>query len=377
AIDVGLFRLVLLNLISNSLESIADNGVISISLERTSDKTAIFVADNGAQISPDSAQNLFKLGFTTKKSHAGIGLYVSTRLLRQQHGDLSFARDFHKQTKNFCVMLPEYNLFEKTSTNIDALTILINQKEYYVSQLQAKLSTLRNQNVSKSQEEEISKQFKLLTTAFSQNLSNELLVIEATVLDVIQRLPADNIPLKNSFQKIINNCAYCRLLTRNILELGEGIAPKLMEFSLIDTAKDILSLVDRKMPSHLYKIDLDIDPLLPNIEADEVQMKQVFMNLIKNALDAMPNGGTLSIRIIQDENFALIEIGDTGAGIPPENITRLFHLGFTTKPRGYGIGLYSIKNILDRHHGTIEVFSKIQKGTIFRFRLPLKQSFER
>jgi signal transduction histidine kinase len=127
------------------------------------------------------------------------------------------------------------------------------------------------------------------------------------------------------------------------------------------------------MPPSLYKIDWDVDFLIPDIAADETQLKQVFMNLVKNALDAMPNGGTLRIHLQQIDDFAQIEIGDTGCGIIPENLPRLFNLGFTTKPKGYGIGLYSIKNILDRHNGTIEVDSRVGKGTTFRLQIPIMQ----
>jgi len=159
----------------------------------------------------------------------------------------------------------------------------------------------------------------------------------------------------------------------NILELGENTSLKLSKVSLIEIVGNVLSLLERKMPSYLYNVEWEVDFLIPDIEADEVQIQQIFMNLLKNALDAMPNGGTLSIHFQQDDSFVQVDISDTGTGIPPENLKRLFQLGFTTKPKGYGIGLYSVRNILERHKGTIEVFSTVNNGATFRFRLPIKQ----
>lgn len=200
-----------------------------------------------------------------------------------------------------------------------------------------------------------------------------MLSIETIALDALRKFSSDDDQIKVSFQKIIKNCAYCRLLAMNILELGENTSLKLSKVSLIEIVGNVLSLLERKMPSYLYNVEWEVDFLIPDIEADEVQIQQIFMNLLKNALDAMPNGGTLSIHFQQDDSFVQVDISDTGTGIPPENLKRLFQLGFTTKPKGYGIGLYSVRNILERHKGTIEVFSTVNNGATFRFRLPIKQ----
>jgi len=119
SLDAGLFRIVLLNLLSNSLESINHKGRITVSIESMGNKTAIFVEDDGVQIFPKDAESIFKLGFTTKKSHCGIGLYVSKRLLRQQYGELSFAREFHNQTKVFSFLLPNNIVPDESAISIN------------------------------------------------------------------------------------------------------------------------------------------------------------------------------------------------------------------------------------------------------------------
>lgn len=376
-VDIGLLQLVLLNLILNSLESMPETGKISLHVVNVNKKMAIFVEDNGAAISSEEVQNLFKLGFTTKKSHAGFGLYVSKRLLKQQSGDLYFARDFHSNTKIFGVLLPNNQQeLQANSDDPDMIMRRIRSLENLINMMREELTNFRNQSLTESQQEILSKKFQEITTTFSKNLSNELLVIEATIQEAIKKMPKKDALSEAAFRKITRNCFYCRLLTNNILAIGEGARPEVEDISLIDILEEVLLLVDRKMPPGLYSVEWDVDPLLPNIIADTLQMKQVFMNLIKNALDAMPHGGVLKLKLEIEGSFVIAEVEDTGMGVSPENISRLFQLGFTTKSKGYGIGLFSIKKIIENHNGKIEVSSVEWQGTTFKVKLPLASQEE-
>src|SRR5436190_12371926 len=102
--------------------------------------------------------------------------------------------------------------------------------------------------------------------------------------------------------------------------------------------------------------------LLP-IEVDPDQLQQVFINLINNSLDAMPAGGALLISTQSEDGGVLIELADTGEGIPAEQLEMIFDPLFTTKPgRGTGLGLTVVKQIVTEHGGTIEVASKPEQG---------------
>jgi len=107
---------------------------------------------------------------------------------------------------------------------------------------------------------------------------------------------------------------------------------------------------------------------------DEKQLKRVFLNLTKNAVQAMPNGGKLAIKTSETEGHIKIEFTDTGVGIPEESINRLFTPLFTTKAKGIGIGLAICKKIVDEHGGTIEVKSKVNEGSTFTVKLPKKET---
>jgi len=115
-----------------------------------------------------------------------------------------------------------------------------------------------------------------------------------------------------------------------------------------------------------------LDTDLPEVEIDPDQVQQVLVNMILNAVQAMPEGGKLTIGAREKEGFLEVEIADTGCGIPGEAINKIFDPLFTTKAKGIGLGLAVCKSIIDRHGGYIEVKSKLGKGTTFSIKLPLK-----
>ena len=111
---------------------------------------------------------------------------------------------------------------------------------------------------------------------------------------------------------------------------------------------------------------------LSEVEIDADQIRQVLVNMIINAVQAMPEGGKLTIDARERDKFLEIEISDTGRGIPEETIGKIFDPLFTTRAKGIGLGLAVCKSIIDRHEGHIELKSKVGKGTTFNIKLPLK-----
>lgn len=113
---------------------------------------------------------------------------------------------------------------------------------------------------------------------------------------------------------------------------------------------------------------------LPQVECYPQQLGQVFMNLLMNAVHAMPEGGTLTVRTASADGGVSVEIRDTGVGIPPEHLERIFEPGFTTKRQrmGMGLGLLITLQILDRHGGRLHIDSEPGAGTAAEVFLPLK-----
>ena len=115
-----------------------------------------------------------------------------------------------------------------------------------------------------------------------------------------------------------------------------------------------------------------LDTDLPEVNIDPDQVHQVLVNMILNAVQAMPEGGKLTIGAREKNEFLEVKIADSGCGIPEEAVGKIFDPLFTTKAKGIGLGLAVCKSIIDRHGGYIEVKSKVGRGTTFSIKLPLK-----
>jgi signal transduction histidine kinase len=116
---------------------------------------------------------------------------------------------------------------------------------------------------------------------------------------------------------------------------------------------------------------------LPEIDADADLLHKAFQNLVLNALDAMPAGGTLTLRTFEREHNIRIEVADTGKGLTPEECSRLFTPYYTTKQLGTGLGLAIVQSVVSDHHGTISVTSDEGRGTSFKIELPQRQAGQR
>lgn len=174
---------------------------------------------------------------------------------------------------------------------------------------------------------------------------------------------------QSDFLKIARSLDFCELVLRNLSALGEEQIAQLHPVNLETIVREVYSMFERKLVD--VRLVIDVDASVPDILVDEGQMKQVFMNLIKNAGEAMPNGGTLTVRTWHEGEMLRIEVSDTGCGISSENQTRLFREFFTTKEQGYGLGLHIVHTIIERHGGTIDVESRQGEGTTFVIRLPI------
>ena len=122
---------------------------------------------------------------------------------------------------------------------------------------------------------------------------------------------------------------------------------------------------------HKIELVLDLSTVTPEILFDSDKLKQAFMNVVLNAMEAMPQGGVLKVSTIMDENRAGIKVVDNGVGISAEDLAHLFEPFFTKKTRGTGLGLANVKRILEEHGGNVEIESTLGEGTEVLLWLPL------
>jgi two-component system, sporulation sensor kinase E len=137
--------------------------------------------------------------------------------------------------------------------------------------------------------------------------------------------------------------------------------------------RDLLELLRPELEQARIETELDLMEPLPQIRMDARYMKQAVLNIVKNAMSAMPDGGVLRIRTTIRGNQLQLRIGDTGVGIPDEILDKIFEPYFTTKEFGSGLGLTIVYKIVKEHLGDIAVDSKVGQGTTFTLSFPIPQ----
>jgi signal transduction histidine kinase len=145
---------------------------------------------------------------------------------------------------------------------------------------------------------------------------------------------------------------------------------KLQQVKMMTIFEEILPIVEPEAAANGVKLVTDCGAGVPSVNGDAAMLRQVFMNLAINACQAMSEGGTLRLTCAAAGNRVEVKVEDTGVGIPPENLGKIFDLYFTTKDHGSGIGLSMVYRIIQLHDGEVEVQSTPGRGTTFRVLLP-------
>jgi two-component system, NtrC family, sensor histidine kinase HydH len=167
-------------------------------------------------------------------------------------------------------------------------------------------------------------------------------------------------------------------IVEEFLRFARPAPPLFKETEIVPVLDEILQLLKPQFERHRISVHKDLKTL-PPITLDREQMKQVVLNLLMNAIQAMPVGGRLdlSARVLEDNRWMKLSIRDSGIGIPPQDLKKLFDPFFSTKEGGLGLGLSIAHRIIDQHHGKIELESNPGEGTAFHLWLPLDQQKEK
>jgi len=172
------------------------------------------------------------------------------------------------------------------------------------------------------------------------------------------------------FKMIEEQVRYMNKIVTDLHDYSRPLQPQPAEISIPQLINDTLSTVT--VPETV-KVSVDVEEELKKLMVDPDLMKRLFTNLILNALQSMPKGGQLTIKISKKGEEESISFQDTGTGIPEENLDKLFSPFFTTKAKGQGLGLAVCKRLVEAHGGTISVESKVGEGSTFTVNLPLQQ----
>jgi signal transduction histidine kinase len=234
----------------------------------------------------------------------------------------------------------------------------------------------------KKREEQLIQSRKLaavgnLTAGIAHELNNPLNNISLTTEALIDEFEEWDKPTKmKMLHDIFSQVERAGATVANLLDFTrrdqEAFEPVFLK-SVLDRT---LKLMANEINLSNVQLDLVLDDNLPPIMGNQHNLQQVFLNLFINALQAMPDGGTLSVRARTEDESLKISVGDTGIGISKENIDSIFDPFFTTKElgKGTGLGLSVSYGIIQKHKGTITVESEVGKGTSFIIKLPCAEN---
>ncbi|HEX3031665.1 MAG TPA: ATP-binding protein [Bacillota bacterium] len=221
-----------------------------------------------------------------------------------------------------------------------------------------------------------------LVTGVAHEIRNPLGIIKATV-QVMEGELRDKLPemrkfmsqasmddLKEFLNVLNEQVERQNKIIRELLDYAKPIPPVFLPLNLRDQLESVLNLSKAYFQQNNVKVVLEGEQEVPPVEGDVQKLKQVFLNLIFNAVEAMPGGGTLTIRLFLEGNQVSITFCDTGKGIPPEHLDQLFDPFFTTKNTGTGLGLSMVHKALEMHKGTISVTTASGEGACFKIILP-------
>jgi two-component system NtrC family sensor kinase len=167
----------------------------------------------------------------------------------------------------------------------------------------------------------------------------------------------------------------CKEITHKLLSFARQTDTSVEDVNIIALLEELVALSSQRAKYGMVEIRTHFQRNLPSLKVSPSELQQVFFNLINNAIDAMDSqGGTLTISCGQEKKFLVIKVSDTGKGIPEANLDRIFDPFFTTKPvgKGTGLGLSICYGIIEKMEGTLEVESRVGKGTTFVVSIPLQ-----
>ena len=200
-------------------------------------------------------------------------------------------------------------------------------------------------------------------------MRNPLGVIKNAVYYIKSKLPEDP-KLQKHIAIMEKEIANSNKIISDLLGFSRAMPPAISSQDINGVVEETMEVVE--IPKNV-KLVRKLGADLPNAMADPDQIRQVFVNLSLNAIQAMSEGGQLEIATRRKDSFIEVEFTDTGCGIPEENLKKLFDPFFTTRARGIGLGLAVTQGIIERHNGSIEVRSEVEKGTTFVVELPVEK----
>jgi signal transduction histidine kinase len=356
----GISRIVILdktgNIVAEKKRKTATDYEASIQTDIVDNNTIIgkmhvFIDFPGIQ----QVTKLFQIFFAASLILMGIVLYfLPVRIIKRlENSLLDLNRGLENKIGERTALL--------TETNKRLQTELIHRRELEDSLVQSEKMSAVGQ----------------LAAGVAHEINNPLGIILGFAQSVVKRLKNENDPLTLPLKTIEREAVRCKDLVQNLLVFSRtSKSAQLEEVDLNAAAEVALSLISTRTKTHNVELIKELCADSPKIRSNKSQLQQIIVNLANNAIDAMPKGGTLTIRTSlsgRQPGHVEIQMRDTGSGVPKEMQKKIFEPFFTTKEvgKGTGLGLSLVYEMVTKHYGTIELASEEGKGTEFAVFLPV------
>ena len=261
-------------------------------------------------------------------------------------------RDFSEEELSFLV-----SIAEQCALALDKARLIEKQKAQY---MQLSLQTEKMAALGR------------MAAAIAHEINNPLAGILLFSTNLAKKVPEEG-PLKEGLDIIIHETIRCKSIIQELLEFSREREPQKALKNINDVINKALSILENEFRLHHISTDKALSAELPDTLLDINQMEQVFVNLLLNAVEAIQEKGVITIKSYLDrsQSYAIIEIIDTGCGIAPDDLNKIFEPFFSTKPKGTGLGLAVSYGIVRNHQGDIKVSSQPGSGTCFTIEIPV------
>ncbi|HEU5407337.1 MAG TPA: PAS domain S-box protein, partial [Nitrospira sp.] len=313
-----------------------------------------------------------------------FGAVKAEEILEQSPMDLFHADDHdlvRERIHELCESRTQGPMLEETIETLDGRTVdvEVSGARFVDEEGPAILIMLRDASERKRLQEQLRRTERVaelgtLASGMAHEIGTPMNVILGRAEYLMDRVTEE--PIKRGLRTIITQVERITRVMNQLLSFARRKAPQRVPLDLRTVIEDGMEMFQERLARNQIRVEMGMADPCPMVLADADQMSQVLLNLIMNALHAMPDGGALRVGLEPEQPMVKLTIADTGHGIPPEVIRKIYDPFFTTKEfgKGTGLGLTVVKGIIEEHQGSIAVESEQGKGTRFTVLLPIHQS---